>query len=172
LSEIFQTRLNSVGKTAKGEPLRFLREVVFTSATDDCVRWLFSTDRTGHAQVWVKGRLQMAARYVCMVTRGDPPSGEHQAAHSCGNGHEGCLNPRHIQWKTVKENHADKIEHGTDQRGERSNFAKLTNVQATEIMNLKGQMPQRMIAALYGVHPSQVSHIHTGANWAWLHETK
>lgn len=50
---------------------------------------------------------------MCQKAHGDPPSPKHDAAHSCGRGHEGCVNPNHLSWKTKKQNQADRITHGT-----------------------------------------------------------
>jgi hypothetical protein len=63
---------------------------------------------------------------VCIHTQGSAPSDEHEVAHLCGKGHEGCINPHHLSWKTSKENNADKLKHGTYNGGTKHCFAKLT----------------------------------------------
>jgi hypothetical protein len=54
-----------------------------------------------------------AHRLMCQLAHGDPPTPDHIAAHSCGRGHEGCVNPNHLSWKTYSENELDKRVHGT-----------------------------------------------------------
>lgn len=105
---------------------------------------------------------------MCMVAHGEPPTGSHEAAHSCGNGREGCVNPRHLRWATPVENQSDKVAHGTTYRGERHWSAKLTEVEVKEIRALLGTMSQAAIARLYGVDPSAVSEIKSGKTWGWL----
>lgn len=99
--------------TAFGEPLRYLDEVVLIYDRDDCLAWPYAKDPNGYGQVRVGGRTHYVTRLVCEKIHGKPPTGRHQAAHSCGRGHEGCCNPKHLRWATVRENHLDKKAHGT-----------------------------------------------------------
>lgn len=73
-----------------------------------------------------------------------------------------------MSWKTRKENMADKITHGTHNRGERQYRAKLTEDKARQILALKGIMKQADIASLMGVRQDQISRIQSGKRWAWL----
>lgn len=54
----------------------------------------------------------IAARAMCILTNGLPPTPKHQAIHSCGNGHLSCVNPAHLRWGTAAENREDAIRHG------------------------------------------------------------
>jgi hypothetical protein len=88
---------------------------------EDCLTWPFS--RFGYGTIYGH---KHAHRVMCELAYGPAPSPRHQVAHSCGKGHEGCVNPRHLRWATPKENSADMVLHGTALRGERAINVKLT----------------------------------------------
>lgn len=90
--------------------------------------------------------------------------------HSCGKGHEACVAPGHLIWKTRAENEADKLEHGTSNRGERHGRAKITEAEARTILSLKGEVHQGKLAARFGVSQPTIADIHAGRRWAWLSE--
>ena len=80
---------------------------------DECLIWPFRRGETGYGRVRWEGKQRNVSRIVCGLVNGEPPSPEHQAAHSCGNGRGGCANPKHLTWKTPQENQADRLVHGT-----------------------------------------------------------
>jgi len=135
---------------------------------DDCLPWPFSVSKHGRGKVCVEKRNISAPRYMCMLVHGLPPTPRHQAAHSCGNGHIGCMNPRHLSWKTSKENEADKIEHGTIRRGTSINTSKLTEADVREIRSIIGVVKGVDIAKKWGITPSMVSSIKNRISWSWL----
>lgn len=149
----------------KGVAQTYLREVVLAYDGDDCLIWPFGRDKDGYARTTHEGRGLPASRLVCIKSKGPPPSAAHQAAHSCGNGHLGCVNKRHVDWKTPLENSSDKNIHGTMVRGEKARQAKLSNADASRIKSLKGLCPQKILADRYGVAVTTISHIQTGYNW-------
>lgn len=101
------------GKTGNGEPQRFLNETVLTYQGLNCLFWPFSRAGRGYGVINISGKNVYVHRLVCESVNGPAPSPEHEAAHTCGNGHLACCNPRHVVWKTPEENAADKIVHGT-----------------------------------------------------------
>ena len=78
-----------------------------------CLLWPFGKFANGYGQVCIKRVNKVASREMCVLAHGEPPSPEHEAAHSCGNGHLGCVNPRHLRWATPTENASDKSLHRT-----------------------------------------------------------
>jgi len=116
--------------------------------------------------------MRSASRYVCELANGEPPTPEHQAAHSCGNGHLACVTPGHLSWKTPKDNNADKVAHGSVNRGDRNGQAKITEEQARQIVSLKGSATQKEIGRMFGIARSTVREIHAGLIWSWLEERK
>lgn len=156
------------GGTPFGEPMRYFREVVLTYDGDQCLTWPFSRNDSGYGKLRVDGRDHRVTRLVCEHINGPAPSPLHEAAHSCGRGHGGCVAKRHLSWKTPKENQADKLIHDTHRRGERQPRSKLTERDVHEIRATKGKVSQREIAAKFGVNQTTISHIHAGRIWAWL----
>ena len=152
--------------TPKGLPLAWLMMHVDFDE-DDCLLWPFSHGGRGYGRLRIDGRLQQAHRIMCKYRHGPPPTPVHEAAHSCGNGHLGCVHPMHVSWKTPKENQADKIIHGTSNRGNRSARTKLTQADVLAIRAAEGT-PHRLLAIEYGVAESTISCVIRRHKWAWL----
>lgn len=152
----------------RGEPLRYFNEVVLVYEGNACLIWPYARHAKGYGQLRIDGRTQTVSRLVCERANGPPSMPKHEAAHSCGNGHLGCVNPNHLSWKTHAGNMAEMVEHGTSPKGERQGNAKVTVPEVREILALKGVLLQREIAAKYGVSPRNVSNIHRGDSWGWL----
>ena len=157
-----------VSLSHKGEPERFYRDSVLTYGGSECLIWPYARIPNGYGTIKHQGKTTLVHRRVCEDVIGAPPTPQHDAAHSCGKGHLGCVSPHHLSWKTKSENQADRILHGTHQRGERNKSSKITEEQAKEIIFLKGKEKQNDIAKRYGVTREAISKIHSGKNWSWL----
>ena len=105
---------------------------------------------------------------MCILRHGEPDYPELEAAHSCGCGHEGCVNPNHLRWATRVQNAADKEAHGTVIRGEDVNSAKLTAADVRAIRSLHYVRTSAELAEMYGVSQGHISRIQCGVNWAHL----
>ena len=92
----------------------------------------------------------------------------------CKHGPKGqnCDFLDNLCWGTAKENMADRVRDGTDERGEKHHFAKLTNEQAREIkfVRLPRGETTKEIAAEFGVSYQSVGDIRAGRTWEWLKE--
>lgn len=154
------------GGTQVGAPERFYREVVLPYAGDECLTWPFGKDIWGYGHLKRNGRQRLTHRLVCEDVHGEPPTEKHEAAHSCGNGHLGCVNPKHLCWKTHRENEADKVLHGTRVRGSRSVRSKLTESDVLAIRRSSRRHSE--LARIYGVAQCTISEIRSGKKWAWL----
>lgn len=152
----------------KGETGRYLREFVLRYDGDDCLMWPFAKSGMGYGQIKQNGRSADVHRLVCEHINGAPPTPKHEAAHSCGKGHLGCVSPRHLSWKTHAENHADRLRHGTSGRGEDHSQTNLTWADVAKIRAMTGLRLQREIAAEFGVTPSTVGNILRGDTWVPL----
>lgn len=156
--------------TRPGEPMRFVQEVALLFDGDECLPWPFGKGTGGYGSLMVDRRLRVASRYICELAHGAPPSAGAEAAHSCNNGHQGCVNPRHLSWKTVAENMQDKIDNGTTLRGELNPSNVLSEDQVREIRRLKGTIGAKKIGARFGVCETTVLYIHQRKKWAWLED--
>lgn len=156
------------GGTTNGEPQRFLREVALKHQDQSCLFWPYGKSGKGYGKVWIDGRYALVHRYVCTVANGPAPTPEHEAAHSCGKGHDSCISPIHLSWKTPSENAADKFLHDTHNRGERCGTSKLKEADVLQILALKDTLLQRELAGLFGVCRQTIGDIHARRRWAWL----
>lgn len=144
----------------RGSPMEWLEAHVDYDG-DECLIWPFQRDKDGYAT----GSRYRACRVMCDRRHGPAPVTSMVAAHNCGKGHEGCINPRHLRWTTQQDNIDDKKLHGTVLSGERHCLAKLTELQVKEIRRLRGTITQRDVAALYGISTSNVGMIQRGQTW-------
>jgi len=99
---------------AIGDARRYFEEVILNYDGDECLPWPFSTADCGYGRIRIGGRKQVVSRAVCERVNGPPPTPAHEAAHSCGKGHEGCCTKRHLRWATRTENQAERVAHGTN----------------------------------------------------------
>lgn len=163
--------IRKVVGTPRGAPMRFVTEIALKHTGDDCLIWPFSRANRGYGVVTIDGKQTPASRHVCRLAHGDPPEESYYATHSCNAGHEGCVNPHHLSWKTCLGNAQDKIDAGHSLRGELNPSCVLTTDQVREILRLKGTIGARKIGLRYGVCESTVLNIHRGHKWGWLKDT-
>lgn len=153
-------------KTAPtGEPLRFL-ESVLELETDDCITWPYAKSGAGYGQIRSNGETKYVHRIVCESVHGPQPSKECEVAHTCGKGHEGCVNKRHVKWCSPKTNQSHRVIHGTSNRGEQHGLSKLKSSDVLSIREDERQFEE--IANQYGVHATTVKNIKNRESWSWL----
>lgn len=140
-------------------------ELALASDDDACILdWPFSRDPFGYAQTWT-GKTEKAHCVILGMTKGPRPPG-YVARHLCGNGHLGCIHPRHLEWGTVAQNHADMVAHGTSLRGSRHGFAKLTEDDVRAIR--ASTLSNKALASKYGVSATKIYQVINRKAWAWL----
>lgn len=133
---------------------------------DDCLIWPFSRQSSGYGDLWVGDEHWYAHRLMCKLAHGEPSSLEHQVLHSCGKGHLGCSNPKHLRYGTILENMADSIKHGTNRR---TPNRKLTEEDVIQIRSLLDNgIAQKEISEKFGISRRVVSNIHSGRTWSRL----
>lgn len=150
------------------EPSDWIKENASNSG-DECLKWPFSVGNHGRGTCRLDGVAMTAPRAMCTVAHGPPPADHYEAAHSCGKGHEGCVNPRHLSWKTAVENEADKVAHGTWRKGTAINTSKLSE---RDVLTIKMSPTHRgtasALANRFGVSKSAIYAIRTQKAWSWL----
>lgn len=151
------------GGPYRGEVAATFKQLV-TIETDECVLWPHGQQGNGYGQINIGGRIQRTHVLACEYHHGPKPSPKLEVAHSCGVRH--CMNGRHLRWATIAENQADRVKHGTDNRGERCASAKLTAPQVIEILasNERGID----LAARFGISQQTISSIRHHRTWLHL----
>lgn len=151
----------------KSAALDWLRAHVGHS-DDECLIWPYSKSR-GYGQVAVNGKIKKAARLMCEWVHGAPPTPKHEAAHSCGCGHQGCVSPKHLSWKTRSENQQDRRKHGTHGRGpnmmSRRIAYKLNPEKVVQIRAIGDGMSKEALGRLFGVTPANIAKILKRESW-------
>lgn len=157
------------GRTRLGEPYQWIVDHVAHDG-NACLIWPYSAIASGYGLVKGGGKRLFAHREMCQLANGEPPSSEHEAAHSCGNGHLGCVHPKHLRWDTHQGNMGDILLHDTHTRGERQPTHKLTEAEVLTIRSLygSGNISQVQLARQFGVGQVQIGRIIRRERWAWL----
>lgn len=153
------------GRTTRGAPLTYFHDVVLHYDGDDCLTWPFAKARDGYGQVRFEGRAVNVHRLVCERIHGLAPTPDHQAAHSCGRGHLGCVSPSHVSWKTPAENTADKLVHGRHMYGERVPKAKLSVADVVQIRALSKTIKVSELSKMFGVSSPTIYSVKSGKSW-------
>lgn len=94
---------------------------------------------------------------VCEAFHGPRPAGM-EVAH--GNGDKTDNRPDNLSWKTRAQNHADKVRHGTDNRGQKHYACTLTDDMVREIR--ASTLPAPALAGRYGTSAAYIRHIKAG----------
>lgn len=151
-------------------------------AGGECLIFPFYRARNGYGVVYDGDKRTGAHRFICKLAHGEPEDEKLEAAHSCGNGHLGCVNPRHLRWKTRSENIKESADHGrvfnkfgrpgtkrdgTYFQAPTRGRARVSPEQVAVIRAQKAEGKRvKDLADQYGVHYSTISKIVSGANWA------
>ncbi len=143
--------------------LFFHRASVYSG--NDCLLWPFARSSYGYAAITVAGKTRTVHSLVCEIRNGTKPSSTHEVVHSCGNGHNGCVTPRHLHWNSHLANMQDKKRHGKQPHGEHIHNARLTEVDVRHILQMYRVESQSKLAIRFGVSRQQIKHIHAGRAW-------
>jgi hypothetical protein len=157
-----------VRKAAPGAIAAFINDVALHWTSNDCLTWPFARNNMGYAVMNSGTGLVSATRVICTLAHGEPPSPQHQAAHSCGKGHEACCSRVHLRWRTPLENTTEQLDHGTRPRGEQRWNAKLTPEIVRQIRAMKGTASYSAIGRAFNVHAMTVGNVIRRETWAWL----
>lgn len=152
--------------TSSKEALTWLRSAVLNE-TDECIPWPFARGGAdGRGRVKWEGRTRTSYHVALILVGREPPVPPLETRHLCGNGHLGCVNPRHLLNGTHAENGADMARHGTSPRGGRNHSTKLTEADVLAIR--KSPEPYSLIAERYGIWKGTAYEIKTRRSWKWL----
>ncbi|MBD9453282.1 transposase family protein [Rhizobium sp. RHZ02] len=147
---------------SKISALSYLNAHVIQFEGDECLIWPFNTKAKRRPVFRIKKKGHNVCRYICDKIYGPAPSMAHQAAHSCGNGHIGCVNPKHLRWATPSENQQDRVIHGTSNHGERNGYSRISDEVVQTIRDLHRTIANKEIAKRFGISPHTVWAIASG----------
>jgi HNH endonuclease len=85
-------------------------EIAINQKTDDCIIWPYGY-KGKYGYISREDIPKLVIKIVCEKIYGLPSTPKHEPAHNCGN--VKCINWKHLRWATHKENHADRVIHGT-----------------------------------------------------------
>lgn len=97
----------------------------------------------------------------------------------CPTGMEGChrngirtdCRRDNLRWGTRASNQADRVEHGTSNRGERQGRSKLRETDIPEIFSVRREIPgatMEEIGILFGVAKTTIQAVLERRNWWWV----
>lgn len=170
---------------------RFWARVDRSGGAEACWPWIGCHNGPGYGQVRWDGRQQGAHR-IAWEERNGPIPERLLVCHRCDN--PPCCNPAHMFLGTVRDNAADMLRKGRaasgeahgakfsgdrngartkperHPHGERHPDAKLKESDVLRILTLaRNGVPQRVLAAEYGVRPSTISSVVTRTSWKHIH---
>lgn len=152
------------GGTFVGTPKKFLKAAIANpEETDECILWPFAKNSAGYGHLIWDGRHTLVHRIVCESVNGPAPEDRPIAAHSCGNGHLSCMNPRHLRWATSQENTSDAAEHGTKMFGEKTPWSRLTDSLVREILG--SEAPSSVWAKALDVNAGTITAVRRRETW-------
>lgn len=154
---------NIILRAANGTVEQWVQEHLSYEGVE-CLTWPFAIGRDGRGRINNREYPQ-AHRYICFLINGAPPSSVHEAAHSCGKGHEGCVHPKHLRWATPVENASDRVVHGTQRFGENHHSSKLTKQQVDQIREWGTVLTQRELGEYFEVSSRTIDDILKGRTW-------
>lgn len=73
-----------------------------------------------------------------------------------------------LRYATRRENHRDKIRHGTHAHGSRIKQAKLREQHIPTIRGYRGRLSAAVVGALYGVSPGTIERVWRGVSWRYV----
>jgi hypothetical protein len=152
------------GGIRRGEAKDFL-DSCLESNTNECLIFPYYRNSSGYGWVNISGKPIGAHVYIAQRAIGEKPTKKHEACHSCGNGHLGCVNPKHIYWGTRTQNVIDAINHGTlfvpppRFGSDNHNFKCDDKMKEHIISMLRSGKTQKYVSEFFNISQSTVSRI-------------
>lgn len=152
---------------------------------EECWPWNGSKNKKGYGEFFLDGKVQKSHRVAWRHQYGPVPAGLF-VLHHCDN--PSCVNPKHLFLGTASDNMQDALRKGRlrplitsgqshfksghSPRGEDAGGAKLTELQAVELLNLrKAGVGTLELSRRFGINRSTVQRIINGEYWKLLDRT-
>ena len=132
--------------------------------TSEC--WLLTgcCVKDGYGYFRTEEKMMYAHRVSWLLADNTIPDGL-IVRHKCLS--KNCVNPRHLETGTNKQNSADRLRDGTHQIGERNPSVKLTAEQVLQI-RARSTENQRLLGEEFGVKQAAISKIILRKTWTHL----
>ncbi len=151
-------------RRGEGKGIKFLQAHV-SHQGDDCIMWPFSLLPSGYGNLGYLGKGWRAHCLMATLAHGEKPTPKHEVAHSCHQ--PGCVNPRHLSWKTHQQNILDKVARGTISLANRyGRGGKLTPAEVKQVRELAGKKTQVEIGHIVGLSESAIRAIVSRKSYA------
>lgn len=139
---------------------RWLEQHLDHAEREFCLIWPLTRAQNGYPTAGKNNAIR-PHRIMCEHRNGPPPTPSHQAAHSCGKGHLGCVNPWHLNWKTPAENQIERFQ----LQGAPMPRYRLRPEQVDEIRSMKGRERTVETAARFQCSEANIRQIQSGKTW-------
>ena len=136
---------------------------------DRCWGWLASKDKSGYGKFTINGVTVRAHRVVWVLFNHKTITDKMCVCHDCDN--PSCVNPNHLFLGTHQDNKDDCVMKGRQAKGENAGRAKLTEVEAQEILLLCGYYKHKDLAVMYGVSHSVITCLVNDRSWKHLNRS-
>ena len=143
---------------------RFWEKIAFPNdLVNDCWEWQAAKNKKGYGQFGFAGSMCGAHRFSYMIFKGAIKEGL-CIRHKHDN--PSCVNPHHLLVGTRQDNSDDKIRRNRQAKGEDIWSAKLTEIEADEILiQLLQKVPVKSLAIQHNISKSIIYNISTGRIW-------
>jgi len=133
---------------------------------DECWEWTAALNNKGYPMINYEGKVQLATRLIYRTVNG-PLESEECILHFCDE--PACCNPRHLQKGSQLDNIEDCVSKGRNARGQKHNFAKLTEADVLAIR--ADPRNHNQTAKAYGISRETVRNIRQRRTWQHLPAT-
>lgn len=135
---------------------------------DGCLLWPFWVNHRGYGYVDYEGKRYGAHRLVLILTEGEPPEPDMEAAHAPGICHKRrCINPAHLRWATYYENRDDMLIDDSLPMGEVHSAARLRAEDIHQIRHVD-QRSNYELSLVYDCTPANIWAIRNYKSWKHL----
>lgn len=133
-----------------------------TVVNNDCLEWRIGPDKNGYGRISINKNRYKTSRVVCQLVYGLPKSNQ-QALHSCDN--PPCVNPEHLRWGTIKENHQDRSTRNRSVDQIKS-IARYSDAEVYEIRKMLAEgIDTSIIKSKFGLNKSTFHNIRRNKTW-------
>lgn len=155
---------------------RFMAKVKLRNSSQfssGCWHWIGARNADGYGILHVKGKTQLAHRFLFALLSNKKLSVEELICHRCDT--PSCVNPAHLFLGTASDNMRDMIAKGRDRKstvryGENVSTSRFKEVDVLEMRRLykAGASSYAEIGNIYGARASVIHSIVSGKTWKHL----